>query len=242
MLNVTNLPTLKTSDLCRCLCEQHCCFHFSAPSLPNLPPCPQQPNHIVCHVILWLACVVPFSTIRKVFFVSLQCSPLCSFLYVLPSVFSSSSLHVCLPLSVLFPSCFLFCVSFPHQCVCVFKLWFPMYSLSVCCWCLCDVSLELLVSPVCFFWYVLHLDFWCFLCLIQTLPFWFALCSAVWFATLFFGPWIHFNLCSLVTVDSALGWIKLTFFSPLSCVLFWSAFGSTFSFPQTDDSGQSQCV
>ena len=45
-----------------------------------------------------------------VLFVSLQCSPLCSFYYALPSVFSHSSFLVCLPLSVII-------VSFLHLCV-----------------------------------------------------------------------------------------------------------------------------
>ena len=39
---------------------------LSPPSLPQLPPVPQQPNHMVCHIMLWLVGVVPFSTNRKV--------------------------------------------------------------------------------------------------------------------------------------------------------------------------------
>ena len=35
------------------------------PSLPQLPPVPQQPNHVVCHIILWLVGVVLSSTNRK---------------------------------------------------------------------------------------------------------------------------------------------------------------------------------
>ena len=38
---------------------------LSPPSLPYLPPVPQQPDHVVCHIILWLLGVVPFSTDRK---------------------------------------------------------------------------------------------------------------------------------------------------------------------------------
>ena len=34
-------------------------------SLPQIPPVLQQPNHMVCHVILWLVGVVLFSTNRK---------------------------------------------------------------------------------------------------------------------------------------------------------------------------------
>ena len=69
-LNVTNLPTLKTRDLCCCLCDQHCCFHFR-PVPSKSYPRPQQPNHEVCHVILWLAGMMPFST-DKVFFSTLH--------------------------------------------------------------------------------------------------------------------------------------------------------------------------
>ena len=34
-------------------------------SLPQLPQVPQQPNHMVYHIILWLVDVVPFPTSRK---------------------------------------------------------------------------------------------------------------------------------------------------------------------------------
>ena len=43
------------------------------PSLPQLPPVPQQPNHVVCHIILWLVGVVPFSTNRKALPASTSC-------------------------------------------------------------------------------------------------------------------------------------------------------------------------
>ena len=49
---------------------------LSPPSLPQLPPVPQQPNHVFCHIILWLVGVVPFSTNRNVFF-CLQTLPAC---------------------------------------------------------------------------------------------------------------------------------------------------------------------
>ena len=38
---------------------------LSQPSLPQLPPVPQQSNHVHCHIILRLVGVVPFSTNRK---------------------------------------------------------------------------------------------------------------------------------------------------------------------------------
>ena len=50
------------------------------------------------HDSMSLCCVLCFDILSL--FVSLQCTPLGSFLYVLLSVFSPSSLHVCLPLSV----------------------------------------------------------------------------------------------------------------------------------------------
>ena len=46
------------------------------PSLPQLPPAPQQPNHVFCHIILWLVGVVPFSTKRNMFFCT-QTLPAC---------------------------------------------------------------------------------------------------------------------------------------------------------------------
>ena len=52
--------------------------------------------------VLCLVTYVPFLSLFSV----LLCAPSSVF----PSVFSSSSLHVCLPLSVLFPSCSLLCV------------------------------------------------------------------------------------------------------------------------------------
>ena len=36
-------------------------------SLPQLPPVPQQPNHVVCHIILWLIGVVRFSSCKITF-------------------------------------------------------------------------------------------------------------------------------------------------------------------------------
>ena len=38
---------------------------LSSRSFLQLLPVPQQPNHVVCHMILWVAGVVPFSTNRK---------------------------------------------------------------------------------------------------------------------------------------------------------------------------------
>ena len=35
------------------------------PSQPKFPPFPQQPNQVLCHIILWLVDVVPLSTNRK---------------------------------------------------------------------------------------------------------------------------------------------------------------------------------
>ena len=49
---------------------------LSPPSLPQLPPVPQQSNHMFCHIILWLVGVVPFSTNRNMFF-CLQTLPAC---------------------------------------------------------------------------------------------------------------------------------------------------------------------
>ena len=37
-------------------------------SLPQLPPVLQLPNHLLCHIILWLADVVPFPPIGTCFF------------------------------------------------------------------------------------------------------------------------------------------------------------------------------
>ena len=42
----------------------------------TLPSVPQQPNHVFCHIILWLVGVVPFSTNGNVFF-CLQTLPAC---------------------------------------------------------------------------------------------------------------------------------------------------------------------
>ena len=50
---------------------------LSPPSLPQLSPVLQQPNHVFCHIILWLVGVVPFSTNRNVFFFCLQTLPAC---------------------------------------------------------------------------------------------------------------------------------------------------------------------
>ena len=73
MLNITNLSTLPITVTAA--------VTLSPPSLQQLPPVPQQPNHVVCHVILWLVGVVPFSTNRKgssiVFFFCLQTLPAC---------------------------------------------------------------------------------------------------------------------------------------------------------------------
>ena len=68
--------SLKTCCLCRCLCHHHYCCQFSAAVPPTTSPVPQQPNHVVCHIILWLGHVVPFSTYRNVFF-CLQTLPGC---------------------------------------------------------------------------------------------------------------------------------------------------------------------
>ena len=50
------------------LSHRHCCCHSFAAVPPTASPVPQQPNHVVCHIILWLAGVVPFSTNRNMFF------------------------------------------------------------------------------------------------------------------------------------------------------------------------------
>ena len=60
--------SLKTRDLYHlCLYFHHCCSHSFTAVLPTTSPTPQQPNHVVCHIILWLVGVVPFSTNRNVF-------------------------------------------------------------------------------------------------------------------------------------------------------------------------------
>ena len=41
---------------------------LSPTSLPQLPPVPQQPNHVFCNLILRLVGVVPFSTNKNMFF------------------------------------------------------------------------------------------------------------------------------------------------------------------------------
>ena len=56
----------------------------------------------------------------------------------------------------------------------------------------------------------------------------FALCSTVLLLLCFLET---FSFVHLVSVDSAFGLIKLAFWSSLPCLLFWSAFGSTFTFP-----------
>ena len=64
------------------------------PSLPQLLPVPQQPNHVVCHIILWLVGVVPFSTNRKgsstVFFLLADTSCLWTLLWKKPIFIVSS--------------------------------------------------------------------------------------------------------------------------------------------------------
>ena len=60
-LNVTNLSTLKPRCLYHCLTVTAAVI-LSLTSLPQLPPVPQLPNHMFCHIILWLVGVVPFST------------------------------------------------------------------------------------------------------------------------------------------------------------------------------------
>ena len=61
-LNVTNLLTLKTRNHVVSITVT---VTLSPPSLPQPPPTPLQPNHVVCHIILWLVGVAPFSTNRK---------------------------------------------------------------------------------------------------------------------------------------------------------------------------------
>ena len=41
---------------------------LSPSPLPQLPRVPQQPSHVICHIILWLVAVVLFSTNRNTFF------------------------------------------------------------------------------------------------------------------------------------------------------------------------------
>ena len=87
-LNVTNLSTLKPRCLYHCLTVTAAVI-LSLTSLPQLPPVPQQPNHMFCHIILWLVGVVPFSTNRNMFF-CLQTLPACRHFHEKP-VFTVSS-------------------------------------------------------------------------------------------------------------------------------------------------------
>ena len=59
---------------------------------PTLPPVPQQPNHRVCHIILWLAGVVPFSTNGNRFF-CLQTLPACGHIHEKKANFYRLFLH-----------------------------------------------------------------------------------------------------------------------------------------------------
>ena len=54
---------------------------LSPPPLPQLPPVPQQPNHVFCHIILWSVGVLPFSTNRNVLF-CLQTVPACGIFHI----------------------------------------------------------------------------------------------------------------------------------------------------------------
>ena len=60
----------------RCLCHCHCCCQSSAVAPSTTSPVPQQPNHMIVHIILWLVGVVPFSTNRNMFS-CLQTLPAC---------------------------------------------------------------------------------------------------------------------------------------------------------------------
>ena len=117
------------------------------------------PGVMVYDFDVFVLCLVSYVLIFCPFFVSLHCSSLCSPLCLFPYLLALVSLC----LSVLFPPCFLLCafpslshlsssLLSPHlflvPCVCVLKPWFPMYSASVHCWCLCDVSFEFLVFPL----------------------------------------------------------------------------------------------
>ena len=186
----------------RCLCVGSCvlCFDIlsilcfsSVFSSVLFPPC-----SLLCLFPFLLACLSPS--------VCQYC-----FLDAFSSVFPSLS-HLSSSLFSL-----LTCSSSPHQCVCVFKLLFPMYSLSVCCWCLTDVPLESLVfpfvSPVsCFgFWFL----FFFFLGLIWTLPF-FVFCFSCYFVFLVLVVFLFVSLV-FVLIQLCLK-LKLTFCSSLSCL------------------------
>ena len=56
-LNSQNLLPLSPSLLLSVFC-QHPSHNF---------PCSSQPNHVICHIIVWLVCVVAFSTNRNMF-------------------------------------------------------------------------------------------------------------------------------------------------------------------------------
>ena len=142
-----------------------------------------------CHCSWFYVCVlclVSYVLKCSPLLVSLHGSPLCYFLYVLciflfllaclsPSVCQYCFLHtfsiVSFPhyLTCPPPSSLPTCSSFPHQCVCVFKPWFPMYSLSVRClfcfpWSSCVTWHVSCSSAVCF-WILISVFF---LCLIWT--------------------------------------------------------------------------
>ena len=65
--------------LYRCLCHRHCCCHSSTSVPPTTSPVPLQPDHAVCHILLWLVGVVPFSNNRNLFS-CLQTLPACGHL------------------------------------------------------------------------------------------------------------------------------------------------------------------
>ena len=64
---MSQISQLSKTAIYLCLSHCHCCCHSSASIPPTTSPVPQQPYHVVCHVILWLVGVVPFSTNRNVF-------------------------------------------------------------------------------------------------------------------------------------------------------------------------------
>ena len=168
-------------------------------------------------------------------------------LYILLSVFSPYSLHVCLPRLSCFLLCdfpllshlsssllpLLTCSSSPHQCVCVFKSLFHIHSLSVCClWHPVIYPVSPPASPVSPYSCMVCLLFWIlFLPLIWTLLF-VVLCLTMLFCYFVFWVYWLLEVCLLVFLNpSALVKIKSRFLfrpilPPVSLHL-----GKPFSFP-----------
>lgn len=188
-------------------------YHLGGWSLPQLEMGDVMVHDSMSCVVSY---VVSYVLIFCPLFVSRQCSPLCSILFVFPFVFSPSALHVCLSLSVSIVSFMLspLCLSLifspvllpplfpPIPCSIIsvsmyLSLGFPMYSLSVCCWCCvwcfpwssCFSSCVPCSSAVCF--WILISGFSMF---DLNVAFLFARCLTVLFAALFFGPRIQFRL------------------------------------------------